>query len=332
MKALLSKVAGGPETLVLDDIPPPKATPGFVLVQVKAVGVNYPDVLLIEDRYQDKPKRPFAPGGEVAGIVLAAPEGMEHLKPGDRVLGIGTSGGMAQQMLVAIDRIARIPDSMPFDEAAAFLYTYGTAWYALKSRGRLEAGESLLVLGAAGGVGLAAVELGKALGARVIAAASTEQKVALALSRGADAGVVYPRGAIDREEGRALAARFRQANLSKGVDLVFDPIGGDYAEPAMRALADRGRYLVVGFASGVPRVPFTLPLLKECEVIGVLWGSGIARDPAGYRRQVQALLQLHAAGKIRPHISERFPLARGGEAIAHLANRKAMGKVIVLVN
>jgi NADPH2:quinone reductase len=329
MKALLSKSVGGPDTLVLEDVPSPEPKAGQAVVTVKACGVNYPDVLIIEDRYQFKPPRPFSPGGEVAGVVKAVGEGVTGVKVGDRVLANNTNGGMAQELALDAGRLVPIPDAMPFDEAAAFIMTYGTSYYALKDRGFLKAGQSLLVLGAAGGVGLAAVELGKAMGARVIAAASSEEKVELAKAHGAESGVVYPPGPFDRDGQKALSELFKQACGASGVDLVYDGVGGDYAEAAVRSTAWEGRFLVVGFPAGIPRIPLNLTLLKGCDIVGVFWGAAVARDPAGHRRNVAELMELYAAGKIRPHISERFPLERGAEAITHLASRKAMGKVVV---
>jgi NADPH:quinone reductase len=332
MKALLSRVVGGPDTLQLEEMPALTPRPDQALIRVKACGVNYPDVLIIEDLYQVKPPRPFAPGGEVAGVVKAIGEAVTGFKVGDRVLGHTTWGGMAEELAVEGARLVAMPDAMPFDTAAAFIMTYGTSYYALKDRGRLEAGETLLVLGAAGGVGLAAVELGKAMGARVIAAASSEDKVELAKAHGADAGLVYPRGPFDQEGRRELSNLFKDALGPAGADVVYDGVGGDYAEAALRSMAWEGRFLVVGFPAGIPRIPLNLPLLKGCDVVGVFWGSSIDRNPANHQRNVKDLLDLYAAGKIRPHVSERFPLARAGEAIARLAERKAMGKVVVTMD
>ena len=329
MKAVLSKAVGGPESLVVEDLPSPKAKPGFAVVSVMACGVNYPDVLIIEDKYQFKPPRPFSPGGEISGIVKEVGEGVTNLEPGDRVLGNTGSGGMAEEIAVEASRLASIPPAMPFDEAAAFLMTYGTSYYALKDRGRLKAGETLLVLGAAGGVGLAAVELGKAMGARVIAAASSQEKVDLAKAHGADEGVVYPHGPFERDGQKALADLFKQACGPNGADVIYDGVGGDYAEAALRSAAWEGRFLVIGFPAGIPRIPLNLALLKSCDIVGVFWGAAVARDPTGHQQNVKDLLDLYAHDKIRPHVSEHFPLARAGEAIAHLASRKAMGKVVV---
>ena len=329
MKALLSKSPGGPETLVLEEIPSPEAGPGQVVITVKACGVNFPDVLIIEDKYQFRPPRPFSPGGELAGVVKAVGDGVTSVAVGERVLVNSTAGGMAEEVAVEAGRVVKIPDAMPFEEAAAFIMTYGTSYYALKDRAFLKPGQSLLVLGAAGGVGLAAVELGKAMGARVIAAASSEEKVELAKQHGAESGLVYPAGPFDRDGQKQLSELFKQACGPAGVDVVYDGVGGDYAEAALRSMAWEGRFLVVGFPAGIPRIPLNLTLLKGCDIVGVFWGSAVARDPSGHRRNIAELMSLYAEGKIRPHISERFPLARGAEAISLLASRKAMGKVVV---
>lgn len=329
MKAVLSKAVGGPETLVLEERPDPVAEPGKVVLSIKACGVNYPDVLMIQDMYQFKPERPFAPGGEVAGVIEAVGEGVTNVKVGQRVLASTGFGGMAEKALVDATRVVPIPDAMPFDEAAAFMMTYGTSYYALKDRGHLKAGETLLVTGAAGGVGLSAVELGKAMGAHVIAAASSQAKVDLAVAHGADSGVVYPAGPFDKDGRKALGQLFKDAVGPKGWDVAYDGVGGDYAEAVIRASGWDGRFLVIGFPAGIPAVPLNLMLLKSCNIVGVFWGAAVARDPAAHAQNVKELMALYAAGKIRPHVSEHFPLERAGEAIAHLASRKAMGKVVV---
>ncbi|NBU27852.1 MAG: NADPH:quinone oxidoreductase family protein [Caulobacteraceae bacterium] len=330
MKAVLSKVVGGPETLVVEDVPSPVAGPGQVVLSIKACGVNYPDVLIIQDMYQFKPARPFSPGGEVSGVIKAIGEGVTAVKVGDRVLASTGNGGMAEEILIDPSRVTPIPDSMPYDEAAAFMMTYGTSWYALKDRGHLKAEETLLVLGAAGGVGLAAVELGKAMGARVIAAASSQEKVDLAIAHGADAGVVYPVGPFDKDGTKALAQLFKDACGPKGWDVAYDAVGGDYAEATIRASGWGGRFLVIGFPAGIPKVPLNLTLLKSCDIVGVFWGAAVARDPAAHQENVRQLMTMYSEGKIRPHVSETFSLDRAGEAIAHLAARKAMGKVVVV--
>lgn len=332
MKAVLSKVVGGPETLVLEELPDPVAGPGQVLIDVKACGVNYPDVLIIEDKYQFKPPRPFAPGGEVSGVIAAVGEGVSRFKVGDRVLASTGWGGYAEKLALEEGRCTPIPDNMPFDEAAAFVLTYGTSYYALKDRGHLKPGETLLVLGAAGGVGLAAVELAKAMGAKVVAAASSQEKIDLAIKHGADSGVVYPRGPFDKDGQKALAELFKGACGSNGWDVAYDAVGGDYSEAALRASGWEGRFLVIGFPSGIPKVPLNLTLLKSCDIVGVFWGAAVARDPKGHAENLKQLMDLYAAGKIKPYVSERFPLARAGEAIAHLASRKAMGKVVITVD
>ncbi|MBU1374662.1 MAG: NADPH:quinone oxidoreductase family protein [Alphaproteobacteria bacterium] len=332
MKALLSKAVGGPETLVLEDVASPEAKPGQAVVSVKAIGVNFPDVLIIEDKYQFKPERPFSPGGEISGVVKSVGEGVTHVKPGDRVLGNTGWGGMAEELALDASRLVKIPDSMPFDDAAAFIMTYGTSWHALKDRANLQAGQSMLVLGAAGGVGLAAVELGKAMGANVIAAASSQEKVDLCLSRGATSGVVYPKGPFDKEGQKALGALFKDATGPNGADVIYDGIGDAYAEPALRSIAWEGKYLVVGFAAGeIPKIPLNLALLKGCEIVGVFWGAWVAKNPKRHQESVAELMQMYADGKIKPHVSETFALADAAKAIAHLASRKAMGKVVVTV-
>ena len=331
MKALLSKAVGGPETLVLEEVADPAAGPGQVVLSVKACGVNYPDVLIIEDKYQFKPGRPFSPGGEVAGVVESLGEGVTSLKVGDRVIGSSGWGGMAEKIVVEAARCIPVPAAMPFDEASAFILTYGTSYHALKQRALIKPGESMLVLGAAGGVGLAACELGAAMGVNVIAACSTQEKVDLCLKHGATSGVVYPtgEGGVDKEGKKALADLFKGAVPKDGVDVVYDAVGGDYAEASLRAMAWEGRFLVVGFPAGIPSIPLNLTLLKGCQIVGVFWGRFAALEPAEYAKNTQELLEMYAAGKIKPYVSERFPLDRAGDAITHLAQRKAQGKVVV---
>jgi NADPH2:quinone reductase len=335
MKALLSKTVGGPESLVLEEVPNLTPGPSDVVIGVKAVGVNFPDVLMIQDMYQFKPPRPFSPGGEVAGVVKAVGAAVTAFKVGDRVLASTGAGGMAEEVLAdgSSTRVRKIPDAMPFDEAAAFLMTYGTSHYALKDRAAMKPGESLLVLGAAGGVGIAAVELGKAMGAKVIAAASTQEKVDFAKACGADAGIVYPAklDEDDRAATKAFSDAIKQAG-GGGVDVIYDAVGGAYAEPALRAMNWDGRFLVIGFPAGIPKIPLNLTLLKSCQIVGVFWGAAVARDPKGNERNVAELFDLYAAGKIKPRVSAHFPLARGGEAIRHLADRKAQGKVVVTID
>lgn len=329
MKALLSVAPGLPETLALTDLPDPVAGKGEVVLDVKAVGVNFPDTLIIQDLYQFKPQRPFAPGGEVSGVVASLGEGVSTLKVGDRVIGSTGWGGMAEKLAISADRCIPIPNNMPFNEAAAFIMTYGTSQYALKNRAALKAGETLLVLGAAGGVGIAAVELGKAMGAKVIAACSTQEKVDVAIAHGADAGVVYPTGTFDKAGKKALADIFKQACGPNGADVIYDAVGGDYAEASLRAIAWEGRFLVVGFPAGIPAIPLNLTLLKSCQIIGVFWGAFVAREPVANAANVAELMALYAAGKIKPHVSATFALADGAAAIQHLMDRKATGKVVI---
>jgi len=331
MKALLSKHPGGPETLALDEVPEPVPGSKEVRVAVRACGVNYPDLLIIQDLYQYKPPRPFAPGAEIAGVVDAVGEGVEHLHTGDRVLMSPVRNGMAEKAVGLASNCWKIPDAMPFDQAAALIMTYGTSQHALKDRAQLLAGETLLVLGAAGGVGLAAVELGKAMGARVIAAASSAEKLALAREHGADEGVQYPAGPLDKAQARALTDRFKAVCGADGAQVIYDGVGGDYTEAALRAIGWQGRHLVVGFPAGIPKLPLNLPLLKSCQIVGVFWGEFTARYPALHAANVAALMTMYLEGRIKPAVTERFPLARGGEAIARLGAREARGKVVVMI-
>lgn len=329
MKALLSTAPGGPDTLQLSDLPEPTAGPGQLLVRVRAAAINFPDVLIIEDKYQMRPPRPFAPGGEIAGEVLGVGEGVSGWSVGDRLIAVPGFGGLVEQIVIPAASAFRLPDSHSFTDGAALLLTYATSIHALWDRGQLKAGETLLVLGAAGGVGLAAVELGKARGARVIAAVSSEDKAQAARDAGADEAIVYPRGPFDKDASKALAEQFKAAVGPKGADVIYDPVGGDYCEPALRAIAWEGRYLVVGFPAGIPRLPLNLTLLKSCDVRGVFWGAFAARDPAANQAHVEELFALWDAGKISPLVSATYPLDKGGEAIASLAARQVIGKVVV---
>jgi NADPH:quinone reductase len=332
MKALLSRQAGGPETLVLEEIAEPVPARGEVRIKVRAVGVNFPDLLIIQDLYQIKPPRPFAPGGELSGVVEALGEGVTNVKVGDRVLVSPVRSAMAEKAIGNANNCWKIPDSMPFDQAAALLLTYGTSQHALKDRAQLRSGETLLVLGAGGGVGLAAVELGKAMGARVIAAASSADKLALAREHGADDGVQYPLGPLDKTAARALTDSFKAVCGADGANVIYDGIGGDYTEAALRAIAWAGRHLVVGFTAGIPKLPLNLALLKGCEIVGVFWGEFTQRLPKVHAANVAALMALYLDGKIKPAVTERFPLSRGGEAIARLGSRAARGKIVVTMD
>jgi NADPH:quinone reductase-like Zn-dependent oxidoreductase len=329
MKALLSNAPGGPGTLVLTDLPDPEPGPGQLLVRVKACAINYPDVLIIEDKYQFKPPRPFAPGGEVAGLVERIGEGVSGWSDGDRLIAMIGHGGLAEKVVVQAATALPLPEGRSFEDGSALILTYATSIHALLDRGRLEAGQSLLVLGAAGGVGLAAVELGKAFGARVIGAVSSEEKAEAVRAAGADKVIVYPRGPFDTEASKALASQFKEAVGGQGADVIYDPVGGDYAEPALRSIAWEGRYLVVGFPAGIPKLPLNLTLLKSCDVCGVFWGAFAARDPAANADHIRTLFRLWDEGKIAPKVSRTWPLEQGGEAIAHMAARQAMGKLVV---
>jgi len=332
MKAMLCKAFGPPENLVLEDVPEPKPDKGQVLIAVKACGVNFPDVLIIQDKYQFKPALPFSPGGEVAGTVKALGEGVSHVKMGERVCASIGNGGMAEAVCADARRIIPVPPNVDFDVASSWIITYGTSYHALKDRAQLKPGENLVVLGAAGGVGLSAVELGKAMGARVIAGASSQEKVDLAKARGADDGFVYPPAPLSRDQQKALSETIRSLTGGQGADVLYDPVGDDYAEPALRAMNWNGRYLVIGFAAGnIPKVPLNLTLLKGCQIVGVFWGASTMRDPRAAMANLNEIMGMIASGRLKPHVSARFPLARAGEAIRMLMDRKAQGKVVVTV-
>ncbi|MDQ3077541.1 MAG: NADPH:quinone oxidoreductase family protein [Pseudomonadota bacterium] len=332
MKALLSHAPGGPDTLRLDELADPVAGPGELLVRVRAAAINFPDVLIIEDKYQMRPPRPFAPGGEIAGEVEALGEGVSGWSVGDRLIAVPGFGGLAEKIVIPAKMGIPLPASRSFTDGAALLLTYATSIHALYDRGRLQAGETLLVLGAAGGVGLAAIELGKARGARVIAAVSSDQKAQAACEAGADAAIVYPAGPFDKDGQKALAKLFKDAVGPAGADVIYDPVGGDYAEPALRAIAWEGRYLVVGFPAGIPKLPLNLTLLKSCDVCGVFWGAFAARDPAANAAHVATLFRLWDEGRIGPRVSATYSLARGGDAIAALAARQVIGKLVVTLD
>jgi NADPH:quinone reductase-like Zn-dependent oxidoreductase len=332
VKALLSHSPGGPETLALTDVPDPVAGQGQLLVRVKACAINYPDVLIIEDKYQFKPPRPFAPGGEIAGLVEAVGEGVSGWAVGDRLIAMLGHGGLAEKVLVPAAMALPLPAERSFEEGSALILTYATSIHALLDRGRLKEGHTLLVLGAAGGVGLAAVELGTAFGARVIGAASSPEKAEAVRKAGADDVLVYPPGPFDKEQSKALAGAFKDAVGQNGADVIYDPVGGDYAEPALRSIAWEGRYLVVGFPAGIPRLPLNLALLKSCDVCGVFWGAFAARDPQANAAHIRTLFGLWSEGKIAPRVSRTWPLAEGGEAIAHMAARRAVGKLVVTMD
>lgn len=331
MHAMLSSAPGGPDTLELTELPDPSPGKGQVRIRVRAAGVNFPDTLMIRDLYQVKPPRPFAPGGEIAGEVDEIGDGVTGLTVGDRVLALSGFGGFATHLIVDAGRVIKIPDAMSFEDAACFIFTYGTSHHALKDRADLQPGDSLLVLGAAGGVGAAAVELGKAAGARVIAAVSSQEKAEFCKSIGADETILYPRE-LDRDAQKALSAEIKKLAGADGVNVVYDAVGGDYAEPAIRALAWEGRFLVVGFPAGIPKIPLNLTLLKGCQVVGVFWGASTVRDPKGHAQNVAELFEMYANRKIKPRISARFPLSQAAEALTLMQDRKVMGKVVVIMD
>jgi NADPH:quinone reductase-like Zn-dependent oxidoreductase len=329
MRALLSHEPGGPETLRLSELPDPVAGAGQLLVRVRAAAINYPDVLIIEDKYQFRPPRPFAPGGEIAGEVEALGEGVDGWSVGDRIIAVTGHGGLAEKVVLPAAAAVRLPAERSFEEGAALLLTSATSIHALYDRGRLKAGETLLVLGAAGGVGLAAIELGKTKGARVIAAVSSAEKAEAAGKAGADTAIVYPTGPFDADGRKALSLRFKDVVGPAGADVIFDPVGGDYTEAALRAIAWAGRFLVVGFPAGIAKLPLNLTLLKSCDVCGVFWGAFAARDPSANAANVDALFRLWDEGRISPTISATYPLERAGEAIRAMAERRAIGKLVV---
>ncbi|MCG6120276.1 MAG: NADPH:quinone oxidoreductase family protein [Blastomonas sp.] len=329
MKALLSTAAGGPDTLEMTEIDAPVAGPGELLVAVKACSINFPDALIIKDMYQLKPQRPFAPGSEIAGVVEAVGEGVTGWSVGDRVIAGTGFGGLVEKKVVAAAGAYKLPDQFSFEQGASLLMTYGTSIHALKDRGHIKPGDTLLVLGAAGGVGLAAVELGKAYGARVVAGVSSEAKAAAARESGADEVVVYARQPFDKDQSKALATAFKDAVGPNGADIVYDAVGGDYSEPAVRAMAWEGRFLVVGFPAGIAKLPLNLTLLKSCDVCGVFWGAFAAREPKRNAANIAELFDLWSAGKISPRISETFSFEAAPQAIARLENREAIGKLVV---
>lgn len=324
MKAILCKAYGPADSLVIEDVPAPEPREREVKVKVRAAGLNFPDTLIIEGKYQLKPPLPFSPGSEMAGEVIAVGEQVTRFKVGDRVAGWTGFGAFAEEVVVPEERLLPIPDDMADETAAAFTMVYGTSWHALKQRAGLQSGETLLVLGASGGVGLAAVELGKAVGARVIAAASSDEKLAVAIEAGADEGINYSQESL-KEAAKRLTG-------GQGVDVVYDPVGGDYTEQALRAMAWNGRHLIVGFAAGeIPKIPANLPLLKGCSVVGVFWGEFARRQPAANAGNMQELLTLFSQGRIRPRISQVYEFGDYARALEALTARRALGKVVLKV-
>lgn len=324
MKAVLCKAYGAPETLVVDDIPVPVASPGEAIVTVKAVGLNFFDTLIIQGKYQFEPQFPFSPGAEVAGIIKSVVDNPQGIAPGDRVVVFTGWGGAREEIAVSLDRIAKLPDAVSFEMAAGLTVTYGTTLHALADRGHLKKGETLVVLGAAGGTGQAAIEIGKLMGARVIACASSPEKLAFCRSIGADATIDY--------EKQDLKEAIRAETAGKGADVVYDPVGGNLAEPALRAMAWGGRYLVIGFASGdIPKFPLNLVLLKGCDVVGVFWGTHVEREPTAHRANLVRLIDWCAQGRIAPHIHRAYKLEDTADALRAIAAREVKGKAILVV-
>ena len=326
MKAVLCEKYGPPDSLVLKDLPSPRAGAGDVVISVRAASVNFPDVLIIENKYQFKPPLPFSPGSELSGVIKEVGEGVSGWRPGDRVMAFTTYGAFAEEVKVEATRLVRLPAKMSFEEAAAFVLTYGTSDHALRDRAALAAGETLLVLGAAGGVGIAAIEIGKALGARVIACASSDEKLAVCREHGADATINYATEDL-RERIQAITGN------KSGVDVIYDAVGGPYTEPAFRSIAWRGRLLVVGFAAGeIPKLPLNLALLKGASVVGVFWGDFGRREPKQFAESLRQIATWYEQGRLRPHVSEKFPLEKAAEALKLMAARKVKGKVVLTVS
>ncbi|WP_019141258.1 NADPH:quinone oxidoreductase family protein [Noviherbaspirillum massiliense] len=322
MKAIVCKTWGPPDSLRVEDLPDVVPGPGQVSIDVQAAGVNFPDVLIIQNKYQFKPELPFTPGSELAGVVRAVGEGVTQFKAGDKVIAFVSTGAFAQQIAAPVQALMPMPPGLDFDTAAAVTLTYGTSHHAVVDRAQLKAGETMLVLGAAGGVGLAAIEIGKALGARVIAAASTDEKLEVCKAHGADATINY--------STQDLREAIKAATEGKGPDVIYDPVGGVYAEPAFRSIAWRGRYLVIGFANGeIPKLPLNLPLLKGASLVGVFWGEFARREPKANLAAMRELMGWMAEGKIRPHISHRYALAETPQALNDMAARKVTGKVVI---
>ena len=324
MKAVVCRQFGPPESLTIEDLPSPRAGAGQAVVSVRAASLNFPDVLVIQNKYQMKPPLPFSPGSELAGVVKEVGAGVTSVAPGDRVMAALGVGAFAEEVAIDAAKLHRIPGPMSFEEASALLFTYGTCEHALVDRGSLQPGETLLVLGASGGIGTAAIDVGVALGARVIACASSEEKLAICRQHGAAETIDY--GHED------LRDRIKMLTGGQGVDVVCDAVGGAYSEPALRSMAWRGRFLVVGFASGeIPKIPLNLVLLKGCAVVGVFWGDFMRREPALFTESVRNVCQWYVEGKVKPHISEVLPLERVAEALQKMASRQVTGKIVLRV-
>ena len=332
MKALQCTELGGPEKLSVNEIDDPVIVAEHVIIDVRSASVNFPDVLMIQGLYQFQPPLPFTPGGESAGVISEVGEGVTDYKVGDKVITASMIGGIAEKILTHQSTLRPIPEGMDYEIAAALSVTYGTSIYALKQRANIQPGETLLVLGASGGVGLATIQLGKAMGAKVIAAASTQEKIDICIANGADEAFIYPSGNLDRDQQKELSNKIKELTGGLGPNVIYDPVGGSYAEPCLRSIAWDGRYLVIGFAAGadqIPKMPLNLTLLKGCQIVGVFWGAWVAMFAAENLKNFDELFNLFSQGKINPQTSDKFTLDTSADAIAHLANRKAKGKVVI---
>jgi NADPH:quinone reductase len=323
MKAVVCRQWGPPEQLVVEDLPAREPGPDQVRIRVRAAGVNFPDVLIVQKKYQIQPELPFTPGSEMAGEVISVGADVTGFKPGDRVISFCGTGAFAEEVLAPVRTVMPMPPQMDFDVAAAFTLTYGTSWHAIRDRAALQPGETMLVLGAAGGVGLSAIEIGKAIGARVIAAASTEEKLAVCREHGADATINY--------EQEDLRAAIKRETGGKGPDVIYDPVGGSFTEPAFRSIGWRGRHLVIGFAAGqIPSLPLNLMLLKGASLVGVFWGDFTKREPKANQAGMTEMMEWMKQGKLRPHISRRYRLEETKDALLDMAARKVTGKVLIV--
>ena len=327
MKAFLCKEFGPVDSHIVEEIEDPVAGPGQVVVDIKATGISFPDVLIVQGLYQFKPPFPFSPGSEISGVVSSVGEGVTMHKVGDRVMGSIGSGGLREKGVYLEQQLMPLPESMDFNTAAGFPLNYGTTYHAFKQRGELKEGQSVLVLGAGGGLGITAIHIAKAMGARVIAAASSQEKIDLCVKEGADEGIIYERD-MDRDLQKKFSDEIKELT-GGGVDMIYDLVGGDYAEPALRAIARHGKYLVIGFTAGIPKMPLNLTLLKECQIVGVFWGQFAAIDHAENAQNFKELFELHAEGKIKPFVTETYSLEESAKAIKTLEDRKVLGKVVV---
>ena len=327
MKAFLCKEFGPVDSHQVEEIEDPVAGPGEVVVDIKATGISFPDVLIVQGLYQFKPPFPFSPGSEISGVISSVGESVTRYKEGDRVMGSIGSGGLREKGVYSEHQLMPLPESMDFKTAAGFPLNYGTTYHAFKQRGELEPGQSVLVLGAGGGLGITAIHVAKAMGAKVIAAASSQDKIDLCKREGADEGIIYERD-MDRDLQKKFSDQIKEVT-GGGVDMIYDLVGGDYAEPALRAIARHGKYLVIGFTAGIPKMPLNLTLLKECQIVGVFWGQFAGLDQAENQQNFKELFELHEEGKIKPFVTETFSLEDAAKAIKTLEDRKVLGKVVV---